>query len=271
MHFKRWLTSLVALPLLVLLIFKGGALSFSIFAGIIMLLAVREYTQIVSAGTNAANLNGFSFVNILFGIALVWAAHARHFELFPLMLSFNLMGIGFLALKRFKSDADITRKAAFQAMGSLYIPLAMAYAILIRQAPAGELWVFFIACVIFAGDTGAYYAGTYFGRHKLCPSVSPGKTVEGAIGGLAANVGIGVTYKLLFLPALSVVSSLFFCLAIGVAGQAGDLFESVLKRSAGVKDSGNILPGHGGILDRIDAILFALPVAYFIKAVFFIS
>ncbi|MDX9787745.1 MAG: phosphatidate cytidylyltransferase [Desulfobacterales bacterium] len=270
MHLKRWLTSLVALPLLVLLIFKGGVASFSIFMGIIMVLAVWEYTRIISGEADAAHLNPLSFVNILSGMALIWAASTRHPALFPLILSFSLILTGFISLRRFQYDADISRKAAFVALGGIYIPLAMAYAVMIRQEPSGGQWVFFIACVIFAGDTGAYYAGTYFGTHKLCPSVSPGKTIEGAIGGLAANIGIGVVYKLLFLPAVSMTESLIFCLAIGSAGQIGDLFESVLKRSAGVKDSGNILPGHGGILDRIDAILFALPVAYFLK-VFYLT
>jgi phosphatidate cytidylyltransferase len=107
------------------------------------------------------------------------------------------------------------------------------------------------------------------GRHKLSPAISPGKTVEGAIGGLAANLVVGAIGKTLFLPSLPWSLSILFFLAVGIAGQLGDLFESEMKRSSNIKDSSNILPGHGGILDRIDALLFACPVAYvFIRFIF---
>ena len=116
--------------------------------------------------------------------------------------------------------------------------------------------------IIFAGDTSAYYVGSYLGRHKLSPAISPGKTIEGAIGGLAANLAVGSVGKALFLPDLPWGSGILFFLAVGVAGQMGDLFESEMKRHSNIKDSSGILPGHGGILDRIDALLFASPVAY---------
>ncbi|MCJ7830155.1 MAG: phosphatidate cytidylyltransferase, partial [Desulfobacterales bacterium] len=111
-----------------------------------------------------------------------------------------------------------------------------------------------------------YYVGSYFGRHKLCPSISPGKTLEGAAAGLVANVVVGLVFRQLFLPAVSPANGLLFCLAVGAAGQVGDLFESEYKRRCRIKDSGSLLPGHGGILDRIDALLFAAPVAYFYKS-----
>jgi phosphatidate cytidylyltransferase len=158
---------------------------------------------------------------------------------------------------------------AFQTLGTIYIPLSISYLVFIRRESLGPEWVLFVVCVIFAGDTAAYYTGTYWGKHKLCPAVSPGKTVEGAFGGLAANICIGLLFQIYFLPAFPLSAILIFCLVIGIAGQVGDLFESVLKRSAGVKDSGGLLPGHGGILDRIDALLFALPVAYFLKIFMF--
>jgi len=118
-----------------------------------------------------------------------------------------------------------------------------------------------IFCVVAAGDIGAFYVGTCWGKHKLCPLVSPGKTVEGSLGGLASNLAVGYIVAYLLLPSLPPVKAAVFFIALGVAGQIGDLFESMLKRSAGVKDSGNLLPGHGGLLDRIDSLLFAGPVA----------
>ena len=106
-------------------------------------------------------------------------------------------------------------------------------------------------------------------RYKLSPAISPGKTIEGAAGGLAANLVAGCIGKALFLPGLSWPISILFFLAVGMAGQMGDLFESEMKRSSGIKDSSSVLPGHGGVLDRIDALLFASPVAYvFIRFIF---
>ena len=129
----------------------------------------------------------------------------------------------------------------------------------------GISWIFFLLFVVFLGDTGAFYTGSYLGRHKLCPAVSPNKTIEGSVGGLVANVCAGAVFKIFFFPQLNWHLSILFFLCIGVAGQVGDLFESKLKRVANIKDSGSLLPGHGGILDRIDALLFAAPVAYFFK------
>jgi phosphatidate cytidylyltransferase len=145
----------------------------------------------------------------------------------------------------------------------------LGFLILIREDQSGAIWIFLLLAVIFAGDTSAYYVGSYWGRHKLSPAISPGKTIEGAIGGLAANLVVGAIGKTLFLPGLPWSLSLLFFLAVGIAGQLGDLFESEMKRSSNIKDSSNILPGHGGVLDRIDALLFASPVAYiFIKYIF---
>jgi len=137
--------------------------------------------------------------------------------------------------------------------------------ILIRNSNDGIVWVFFLLVLVLSGDTGAFYTGTYLGRRKLCPLISPGKTIEGAAGGFAATLLAGIAFKYFFLAHLSWVLCGFFFICISLASQAGDLFESVLKRKGGIKDSGTVLPGHGGILDRIDALLFAAPVAYIFK------
>lgn len=151
-----------------------------------------------------------------------------------------------------------------QVQGVIYIPLSLSILILIRNGAEGISWIFFLLAIVFAGDTSAFYFGTYFGRHKLSPGISPGKTIEGSIGGILANILVGSGFKLLLFPHVPWGICLLFFILIGIAGQVGDLYESALKRKAGVKDSGNILPGHGGILDRIDALLFATPVLYFL-------
>jgi len=127
-------------------------------------------------------------------------------------------------------------------------------------------WIFFLLFIVFSGDTGAYYVGSYLGRHKLCPSISPGKTIEGAVGGVISSVIIGYGFKMMVLPQLNPSATIALIIVVNLAAQAGDLFESELKRAGNIKDSGAILPGHGGLLDRIDALLFAAPVIYLFKA-----
>ncbi|MFN0119934.1 MAG: phosphatidate cytidylyltransferase, partial [Blastocatellia bacterium] len=122
--------------------------------------------------------------------------------------------------------------------------------------------------VIFAGDTGAYYVGRAFGRHKLAPRISPGKTIEGLAGGLLANALAVVISKYTFFPGLELSLGIPLALAMGVLGVIGDLCESMLKRGAGAKDAGQIIPGHGGILDRLDSLLFNAPLLYYFHVLF---
>jgi phosphatidate cytidylyltransferase len=125
----------------------------------------------------------------------------------------------------------------------------------------------FFAMVMMT-DTGAYYTGRSIGKHKLAPRVSPGKTIEGSIGGFVAAALTGPLCKLTFFPEIPMVDAILLGATIGVTGQIGDLAESLLKRGAGVKDSGTIFPGHGGMLDRLDSILFCAPVLYYYARVF---
>jgi phosphatidate cytidylyltransferase len=116
--------------------------------------------------------------------------------------------------------------------------------------------------VVWVGDSAAYYGGRIFGRHTLAPRISPKKTVEGAVAGLAGSVAAGVFLERWLISNERVLSMALICLVAAIAGQIGDLAESALKRSAGVKDSSSLLPGHGGMLDRLDSLLFAAPVFY---------
>lgn len=117
-------------------------------------------------------------------------------------------------------------------------------------------WVVLAMAIAWGSDTGAYFAGRFFGKRKLAPKISPAKTVEGAIGGLLASVFFAVIGSLFFLPTLPLTHAVPLAIAANVVGQSGDLVESLIKRSTGVKDSGSILPGHGGLLDRVDALMF---------------
>ena len=265
MHLKRWITAIVLLPFLILLIYKGGSFLFAIVVSIISLLAMWEYFRIVLNKARSSSTFSFQLLAFIICPALIWAAYINSLHVILCLITLNLIVSSLISLPKFKSDSFIVENITKQNMGIIYIPLFLSCMVMIRNGTDGVIWIFFLLCIVFAGDTGAYYVGSYLGRHKLCPAVSPGKTIEGSIGGLAANLGIGALFKLFFLTSLPWGFCILFSITIGIVGQIGDLFESELKRSADVKDSGVILPGHGGVLDRIDALLFAAPVAYFFK------
>ena len=148
-------------------------------------------------------------------------------------------------------------------LGVVYISCLLSYLVLLRDSDFGNLLVLFLLAVVWITDTSAYYVGKNFGKTKLLPLVSPNKTVEGAIGGLAGGLIASVAFKIFFFSTLTFFDALFLPLILSATSQMGDLFESFVKRWAGVKDMGSLIPGHGGMLDRIDGLLFAAPVLYF--------
>lgn len=153
--------------------------------------------------------------------------------------------------------------SAVLVFGVLYVGLTLGTLLPIRVRPDGQELIFFLFLVTWAGDTGAYYAGMTLGRHKLAPVISPNKTIEGLIGGLLLAVLVSFLARVWFLPSFSPTDCLATGLLLTGAGVVGDLTESVLKRSVGVKDSGGIIPAHGGMLDRLDSFLFAAPAFYY--------
>ncbi len=268
MHLKRWITGLSALPFLIFLIYKGG-IFFAILVGAVSLVAMWEYYRLVAPGKGRSSSGIILWWGYGICCAIIWAAYGVETDLILVLLALNLVAIAVISMFQFKADRSVLDLIARQLQGIIYIPLPLCFLVLIREGHSGPIWIFLLLAIIFAGDTSAFYIGSYLGRHKLSPAISPGKTIEGAIGGLAANLAVGSVGKALFLPGLPWGSGILFFFAVGIAGQLGDLFESEMKRSSNIKDSSAILPGHGGILDRIDALLFAAPVAYvFIRYIF---
>ncbi|MFQ5849269.1 MAG: phosphatidate cytidylyltransferase [Candidatus Binatia bacterium] len=151
-------------------------------------------------------------------------------------------------------------------LGAFYIGFLFPHYVLVYHAPRGTEWVFFVLLVAAAGDTGGYFMGMALGRKKLYPDISPGKTVVGALGSVGASVLVGVLGAMFFFSALSWLEALFLSLVLSLLGQAGDLFESWFKRVFSVKDSGRLLPGHGGLLDRMDSLIFpAVFTSYYLR------
>ncbi len=148
-------------------------------------------------------------------------------------------------------------------LGIFYVALLFAFQVGVRTSTDGKQWLVFLYFVIWASDIGAYAVGIPFGRHRVYEKVSPKKSIEGLAGALAASAGMAALCRMWFMPPVGTGEAVALGLALAVVGTVGDLAESLLKRAAGVKDSGGIIPGHGGILDRMDSMLFAAPVLYF--------
>jgi len=205
------------------------------------------------AGTVVAGFG--SLLPLLFSCQLV--AHI------PALLTAATLTVALVYLFRINDLTTAAPEFAITVSGLLYVPLLLGHLVLTRELLHGVQWVFLLLLLVMSGDTAAYYVGRSLGRRKLYPLVSPNKSVEGAVGGLAGSLLGAFIARLTFFPELTVGDSLLTALFIGPLGQMGDLFESLLKRSFGVKDSGTIIPGHGGILDRLDSILFAAPALYY--------
>ncbi|MBI5560776.1 MAG: phosphatidate cytidylyltransferase [Deltaproteobacteria bacterium] len=148
-------------------------------------------------------------------------------------------------------------------MGVMYVALPLSHFIRISLLPNGRIWILFLMSVVWLNDTAAYYTGSAIGRHKLSPRVSPNKTVEGAIGGVIGGLAAAFLFNRFFETGLAAKDVVFISVFLGMVSLLGDLSESLLKRGAGVKDSGSIIPGHGGVLDRLDSIIFSVPALYY--------
>ncbi len=268
MHLKRWITSLVALPILIFPIYYGGV-PFLLLICLASSCSLWEYFRIVFNADSQLISSSIVLWGYLVSLLLLGVAYVYDLSGVALVVAVNVVMVGFLSVFIYKKNPQVGDIVQKQIQGIVYIPLLFSFLILIRLGPEGMTWILSLLAIIFAGDTSAYYVGSYFGRHKLNPAVSPGKTIEGALGGLAGNLIVGGAAFFFFLPTPSWAVAIMFLLALGIAGQFGDLFESELKRSSSLKDSSRLLPGHGGFLDRVDALLFASPVAYlFIMFIF---
>ena len=253
----RILVALAGIPLVLAAVFFSGPALFGAIVLLVALVALHEYLAICDVETLVASAVLLCAVPVLAAVPAGVVPGAAAAALFTLTL---------LSLWRVGDPARRFRGLAEGILGLAYIAYAMGCLWLLHTRIAnGAAWVFLILAATWAGDSAAYFVGSRFGRRKLALTLSPNKTLAGAFGGLAGSLAGGMAT----LPAFSdggppVVAIVVVALAVGVSGQLGDLFESLWKRAKGVKDSGRLIPGHGGILDRIDSLLLAVPVGYHI-------
>jgi phosphatidate cytidylyltransferase len=271
---KRILTALVALPILLYTVWSQTPYFFVVLtAGAVVVALVEFYSIAAKAGCKPQSESGYA-------AALIVIASFVFDEPVLTVAALAALVIWSLGAAIFRPDNLKTALLSVSAtvFGVIYVALLAACLIGVRMIPdsatktlvphlASKMLTMFFAIVMLT-DTGAYYTGRTLGRHKLAPRVSPGKTIEGAIGGFVTAVVAGFLCKLTFFPEIPIAHAMALGAALGVIGQFGDLAESLLKRGANVKDSGTLLPGHGGMLDRVDSLLFCAPVLYFYSRLF---
>lgn len=264
---KRVAVALVGIPIALGLAYLGGYWLGGFLAALAAAAAWEYYSMNRSRGVPS-----FARLGSLLALSFVLMATGLDPASFAIWATVFALAAVTVAVLSAAPDSDSGLASAVTVFGALYTGGLIAFAIWLRALDgAGPGWrgtaiLFLPVAVTWIGDTAAYFAGRALGRHKLAPTISPAKTWEGAVAGLGATVGGAVLYVGLTRPlvgwTLSFVDVLGFGAAVAVAGQAGDLIESRFKRDCRVKDSSRLLPGHGGVLDRLDSLLFVFPIGY---------
>jgi phosphatidate cytidylyltransferase len=259
MLLKRIITVLIGAPVVIGAILSPATWVFKLFVLLCLLLAFIELFAIMAFNKQE---RAFAVVlGVLHAAFLLFCPDVPRWLLLELCLVV-LVSFGTYCVAPKKTVEGVAAKIALTALGVLYVGTFGALIGLLRDRTYGVFWVFALLGMTWLNDTLAYFFGHKFGRHKLAPMISPGKTTEGFVGGYLGTLTGFVLFWKLLPNDVTLVQGLALTLLVGLFGPLGDLCESLIKRSFYVKDSGNIIPGHGGMLDRIDALLFTAPVVY---------
>ncbi|MGH7888945.1 MAG: phosphatidate cytidylyltransferase [Thermodesulfobacteriota bacterium] len=270
---QRVLTALFGVPILLFVFYKGGLL----FLLLILLIgAVGQFEFFKLFDTKSGSFE--KFFAVISSLFLALAAYLGYTQFTAVFTSIVI--IAFVVQFRRDDFHDTISSLGTLIIGIVYIGWFLSHAVLLRNLgndsdiknyaetaqgikDVGFFYVVFVVACTFLNDTGAYFAGKWKGKKKLIPKISPGKTVEGTIGGIISATATGGVVNLIFKSPLEYPWAFGFGFIIGIVALFGDLIESLIKRSAGVKDSGGILPGHGGVLDRFDSLIVVFPVSYY--------
>ena len=291
---KRIATAVVLIPIVLVLILRAPVSVLAVVAGIVALLTIHEFLKLTeSYGVRPLRILTYIFAGIFFLLLTLNFGNEKPLlstAVFVYCMGFAAAIAPFIFLTRAMRNESLSSgypAAAASVFAFTYIALPMGMLVQLRQQWAGAFYLLYLLLVVWAGDIFAYFVGKSMGRHLMAPRISPKKTWEGAAASLISSIAVG---WLLFHYALPLSSALLraglierrdgifgleqpamgpvilLTIVLNIAAQLGDLVESLIKRGAGVKDSGAILPGHGGMLDRIDALLFAAPVLWYCAA-----
>ena len=257
---NRLLPGLALVACWLLLLLYGSSLLFFLVMSLVIGIGADEYVRMI------APEQGIGFRTFFVALSLLPSLGLGFFPSLGLtgglLLSFLLLSAYIIYFYSQLQDSLLFFSRAFFGVG--YVGFLGAHLLLLHQLPEGGSWLLVLTAITAGSDSGAYYCGRRFGRHKLCPLVSPNKTVEGAVGGLIAGVIMAIIMALLLRLEVSWLFLVPAAILLTGVGIVGDLTESIIKRATSTKDSGTLLAGHGGVLDRIDSLLFAGPVLYYL-------
>jgi phosphatidate cytidylyltransferase len=258
MRYTRELTALVAGPILIWIVGWGHPYLFDAAVAGMAILAMHEFLSLGRAKGYRVPMVLCIVIMLVIMAAFILPELSVELGMFTALL---LIPASYVFSKQELDDA--LPSSAVAVLATTYVGMLGGSLIRLRNDfPDGSKLVFFLLLVVWLGDTGAYYVGKNLGKHKLSPRISPKKTIEGLAGGIAASVITAVVIHFTFFRSFPVHHAIIAGVILSVAGVIGDLAESMWKRSAAVKDSGTLLPGHGGFLDRFDSILFTAPILY---------
>jgi len=262
---KRLLAAAVFLPCFFIIAHRGG-IYYLILIDLIIILGLFEFYRMMEA----KGLRPYTWIGVLSGGALPWYLFFRQGIYANVLLTLTFIAVMIAELIR-KDKGHAVYHISVTIFGVLYVSWLGSHLMLLRELPilaglgysVGFTFVMIVFTLTWCYDTGAYAFGRLFGRRKLSPSISPGKTVEGAIGGTFLSIAGILVVRSIFDTQIGAVEAVVLAIAASVIGQTGDLVESMLKRDAKIKDSSTTIPGHGGVLDRFDSLLFTAPLIYY--------
>jgi len=256
---KRLLSAALFLPLFIYILAKGSPFHFFILVFLAICLALHEfYSFNITLLSKELKLFGF-----LWGAFILVAAYTGDFSQMSGIVAGGVILLFLIRLLRGKELSGVINETSFLCLSVLYVVFLLSYLVLLRGLDYGHLWILLLFFITWGGDTAAYFSGVHMGKRRLYPEISPKKSVEGLIGGFFGGIAGGLFFKSLFFSHIAFLDCIIIAAVIGIVGPLGDLTESMLKRSSNVKDSGGLIPGHGGFLDRLDSIMFSAPVLYY--------
>jgi len=254
----RIISSVISLPIIFAVIYFGHNLHFLILLEIVIFIGLYELYRMFEGG----GLGCYKWTGIILGLLIPISILKGSYFNTNLFVTLAIIIPFALRILEGNTSGNTSFYISNTIFGMLYVSWLASHLLMIRMTDMGRELIFFILLIAWIGDTAAYYGGMRFGKHKLAPLISPGKTIEGAIAGLIGSICGALIAKFLFLN-FNLPNAILTGILVGIAGQLGDLSESLIKRNFQVKDSGSVIPGHGGMLDRIDSLLFAAPVLYY--------
>lgn len=256
---KKILTGLLIVPPVIVVIALGPPSVLTLMVLFATFFGLHEYYNLaLPHSKKIERLMGM-------GLGLILSVIISHGDSKVVLLFFVilllLLSILFMATSQDLSST--ISNMGITLFGILYIGFLLSYVSLIRNMADGRQWVLFLIATVWAGDISAFLSGSFFGRHKLYPKISPNKTFEGLGGAIVGSIIVSLSFAYLFIPHLERGLCILLAIGLGIFGQLGDFTESMLKRGAKVKDSGSLIPGHGGMLDRLDSFLFSAPFLHY--------